>query len=266
MIKSFNSRLQGGVPKTLHGISTQLAAGLRMIHNLTGKDGLALGGFRIEVTVKTPSLREATRLVQSTNFLDPAYWLGLGDGPHAGHLLKAKLVNRDSLLANANWVYHQATGHDIFHGYNSDKATKAQIQALTDVLNAIGWNSGLRSPTKSLAPNAWWSGFAPTDLSLVFHSLSLGYQTDEQIQELFNLARTSCQGGCVPCKKNPEDDRHRYQVNNRVPFRVRCCIKGCFHKLQRVALIHWIAELVVTGRLDEESLRNRVEEAKPPQD
>jgi len=63
VIKSFNSRLQGGVPKTLHGISTQLAAGLRMIHNLTGKDGLALGGFRIEVTVKTPSVRVLRRPV-----------------------------------------------------------------------------------------------------------------------------------------------------------------------------------------------------------
>jgi hypothetical protein len=52
VIKSFNSHLQGGIPRTLRGVRNQLEAALRMIHSLTGRDGMGLGGFRIEVTVK----------------------------------------------------------------------------------------------------------------------------------------------------------------------------------------------------------------------
>ena len=97
VIKSFNSHLQGGIPRTLRGVRNQVEAALRMIHSLTGRDGMGLGGFRIEVTVKAPSLREATRAVRRTGFLDPEYWLGLGEGPHARHPISAKVVEQGSL-------------------------------------------------------------------------------------------------------------------------------------------------------------------------
>jgi len=72
LIKSFNSRLQGTIPRTLKGVKDQVAAGVRMIHSLTGKDKLAIGGFRIEVTVKAQTLKEATKLVRATHFLEPS--------------------------------------------------------------------------------------------------------------------------------------------------------------------------------------------------
>lgn len=114
VIKSFNSHLQGGIPKTLRGVRTQVAAALRMIHSLTGQDAMALGGFRIEVTVKAPSLAEATRLVRRTKFMDPRYWLALGEGPHSKHRLRAKVVGRKAFLDNANWIYQQAQLSRIF--------------------------------------------------------------------------------------------------------------------------------------------------------
>ncbi|RSH93591.1 hypothetical protein EHS25_006236 [Saitozyma podzolica] len=102
------------------------------------RDGMGLGGFRIEVTVKAPSLREATRAVRRTGFLDPQYWLGFGEGPHAKHLISAKLFKRVAFLENANWVYQQATLGKVFHGQAGDKPSKQQVQALTDILNALG--------------------------------------------------------------------------------------------------------------------------------
>ncbi|GFZ43054.1 hypothetical protein JCM24511_00772 [Saitozyma sp. JCM 24511] len=118
-----------------------------------------------------------------------------------------------------------------------------KVQALTDILNALGWNSGLRSPTKSLAANAWWH-MATTAVPTLFNILSEIYQTDDQIRALFQLARANSTGDGLPCQNHPTDQHHRYQVNNGQPFRIRSCMHGCYHKLQRAAVIHWKAELV----------------------
>ena len=248
VIKSFNSRLQGGVPKTLNGVRYQLGSALRMIHSLTGKDDRSLGGFRIEVTVKAASLKEATRLVHATGFLEPSYWLGIGEGPHYRHTLNAKLVKREAFLQNANWVYQQAEINQVFRGRDHDHPSKQQLQALTDVLNALGWNAGFRKPTKSLSPTAWWSAtqdMAPT----CFGTLSDLYQTDDEIGVLFDMARTCVPNG-LPCQRNPDVQGHRYQRNGTAPFRLRCAKAGCYHKLTRAAVIHWIAHLVTVGLID----------------
>lgn len=249
VIKSFNSHLQGGIPRTLRGVRNQVEAAVRMIHSLTGRDGMGLGGFRIEVTVRAPSLQEATQAVRRTGFLDPQYWLGHGEGPHARHLLSAKVVKREAFLEIANWVHQQALSGKVFHGQAGDKPSKQQVQALTDILNALGWNGGLRSPTKSLAAYAWWNMSAAAAPTL-FNILSEIYQTDDQIRALFQLARANSASDGLPCKAHPNNRHHRYQVNNGQPFRIRCCMHGCYHKLQRAAIIYWIAELVNHNMVD----------------
>jgi hypothetical protein len=226
VIKSLNSHLQGGIPRTLQGVRNQVEAGVRMIHSLTGRDGMGLGGFRIEVTIRATSLRAATRAVKRTGFLNPEYWLGLGEGPHAPHLLSAKVVDRAAFRENANWVHQQAVSSKVFRGQAGDKPSKQQIQALTDILNALGWNGGFRSPTKSLKANAWWN-MAPTAVPTLFNVLSEIYQTDDEIRALFQLARVNSTGDGLPCKAHPNDPSHRYQVNNSRPFRIRCCMHGC---------------------------------------
>jgi hypothetical protein len=60
-----------------------------MLHHLNGKMAAGLGGFRIEVSVKAVSLAEAVRKVRNTPFLDPGYYLGLGQGPASPILLSA---------------------------------------------------------------------------------------------------------------------------------------------------------------------------------
>jgi hypothetical protein len=185
--------------------------------------------------------------------MDPRYWLGLGEGPHSKHRLNAKGVGRKAILDKANWVYQQAQLGRIFYGGDHDKPSKGQIQALTDVFNILGWNNGLRTATKSLAADAWWNS-SPTSAPTLFGSLSQHYQTDGQIKELFQLARANSGTDGLPCKKHPEDRQHQYQVNSQQPFRIRCCVHGCYHKLQRVAIIHWIAELVSTEVIDRAGL------------
>lgn len=185
LIKSFNSRLQGSIPKTLQGIRNQLASALRLIHNLASKDNHGVGRFRIEVTVKAKSLQEAHRLVNDTGFLDSSYWLKAVDGHVARRGLTAKLVTREGLLANANWVYNQAAQSDIFTEAAANKPSKEQIRAIVDILNALGRNAGIRRSTKSLDPNAWWHATRSTDRANIFRQPIANYQSDDQIRELF---------------------------------------------------------------------------------
>ncbi|RSH89776.1 hypothetical protein EHS25_001762 [Saitozyma podzolica] len=132
-----------------------------------------------------------------------------------------------------NWVYQQAAQANIFQGRAADAPSKAQIQALIDILNGLGWNGGIRSPTKSLDPNAWWHCTPSTDRSAIFQELSEMYQSDEEIRDLYEQARGSSHPYTLPCKAQPGNPDHRYQ-----------------HKLQRTALVHWIAELIQGGVID----------------
>jgi hypothetical protein len=252
VLKSFNSHLQSGIPKTTHGVRRQVNAALTMIHNITSKDDKSLGGFRIEVTVKAPTLKAAVCLVNQTSFLDPNYWLGHGDGPHAPKLLTARLISKKGFIENANWVYHQANQLGKFEGDNNRRPTSLQVRALTDVMNGLGWNSGLRTPSKSLDPDAWWYDDNHTALPEIFQSLADSFHTDEQIEQLFTMARDAA--GQIPCKAHPTNTNHRYQVNNRSPYRIRCCMPGCYHRLARSAIVHWIATLVEDEVIDGQSL------------
>jgi len=55
VIKSFNSGLQGSVPRTFQGVRNQVDSALRMVHSLISKHPTALVGFRVEVTVRAKS-------------------------------------------------------------------------------------------------------------------------------------------------------------------------------------------------------------------
>nr|XP_018998912.1 uncharacterized protein I203_08552 [Kwoniella mangroviensis CBS 8507]OCF62373.1 hypothetical protein I203_08552 [Kwoniella mangroviensis CBS 8507] len=245
VIKSFDSHLQGSIPKTMYGVRNQVEKASRMIHNLSSKDDRALGGFRIEVevSVTAPDLKEAHRLVEATPFLDPSYWLGQGEGPHCKHHLDAKLVTREAFLSNANWVYEQAQIRRVFQGAAADVPTPHQRQILVDILNALGWNSDHGSPTKSLSTDAWWIGgeeVVPTCFSL----LSDKYQTDEQLDGLFGLVKRIMPNGRFPCQRDPDGPGHGYHRNSRHPFRIACGKTGCRHKLTGVKMLRWLTELV----------------------
>lgn len=262
VIKSFNSRLQGMVPRTLHGVGTQVTGAIAMIHNLSSKDAGDLGGFRIEVTVKAKTLEEGAARVRETPFMNPSYWLAVGDGVHSPLPLNARLLSKKNFLDNASWVQQKAADDEILDGNNNDKPTCVQIQVLTDILNSLGWNSGLRRPTKWSSNDAWWNSSAPPPSASadLLANLNQRCQSDAEFKLLFQLARA--QAGSIPCKKEPRNDQHRYQSNSPSPFRLRCGFRGCNSKLQRSAIIQWIVVLVEDRFLDGEQLMDQLDEAE----
>jgi len=104
-------------------------------------------------------------------FLNPSYWLKAGDRNIAYRGWTAQLVTREGLLANANWVYNQAVQSNVFVGAAANRPSKEQIQAIVDKLNALGWNAGIRRPTESLDPSAWWNLTPSTDRASIFRRL-----------------------------------------------------------------------------------------------
>ena len=138
----------------------------------------------------------------------------------------------------------------MFQGAGANHTSAVQKRALIDIHNAFGWNGGLRRPTRSLDNEAWWLNTESSGRMQVFEALSARYQSDNEIKALFELARSSGHPYTLPCKAQPGNRTHRYQVHARKPFRVRCSDHDCQHKLQRAALVHWIAELVQEGIID----------------
>ena len=257
VIKSMNSQLQGPIPKTVHGVKTKGKAALRLIHGLAKIRDKDIDGFRIEVTVQAKGLRNAMEIVQQTPFLQPSFWLDPTQfDPALAYLkLDAKIVNKKALLANANWLYHQANASGIFDGHNTDKPSKRQIQGMTDVFAGFGWNPGQRRLTHSLESNAWWSATATTqdggELSILEH-LNRTFRTNSQQLDLLALVRKHSSFGYVPCQKNTQ---HRYHVHERCHLRLRCGNKQCADRIQGGEVMRWIASLVADGKLPYEAVK-----------
>ncbi|ORY30752.1 hypothetical protein BCR39DRAFT_466255, partial [Naematelia encephala] len=157
VIKSFNSRIQGEKVKTFYGLRHRSHAAQEMIHNLSTLEPSQLGGYRIEVSVQAPTLNMARRLVNSTPFLRLESWLNPEtEGGLTRFKLNAKIVTKQGLLSNANWVFQQAQSRGLLTGDDSRQPTPVQRRVVVDIYAAFGWNAGVRRPTKSLNSGAWW--------------------------------------------------------------------------------------------------------------
>ena len=142
-IKAFKSRLQGDIPKTLRGVKTKVNAALEVIRFFSTVDPNEMGGFKIEVTVGAQSLSDARDLVQATPLLTHDFWLHPPDN-YAAYKLIATVVTKDGLLANADWVFRQCTLAQALTGTDRTRPSSRQVQMMSDVLAAFGWNAGKR--------------------------------------------------------------------------------------------------------------------------
>lgn len=253
VIKSFNSHFQGGVPQTMSGMRKGVEATKSMLLHLGGVPASKLGGFRIEVTVKAPSLATAHRLVMATPYLNPNYWLGIGNAAHHDHVIDARLITKAEMLQNANWVHSRAEDKKIFRGAGGAKPTKEQIKAWADMYSALGFNAGYRTATKSLEPMAWWCS-GPRSAPTLYGRLCERYPDGQSIKAFFYHIKGKCLRGALPCKKVRNDHSHRYQTNCQEPYRIRCGKKGCNSRLREQEILRFVAVLVADGEVAEEDL------------
>ena len=246
-IKAFKSRLQGDIPKTLRGVKTKVNAALEVIRFFSTVDPNEMGGFRIELTVGARSLSDARDLVQATPLLTHDFWLHPPDN-YAAYKLNATVVSKDGLLANADWVFRQCTLAQALTGTDRTRPSSRQVQMMSDVLAAFGWNAGKRRLTKSLAPNAWWIMDERGDGAegSVLAAIQTKYNSPATKSKLAAAIRRH-HSNYIPCRVHPTEPKHRYHVHSRSPFRLRCPL--CGSHLTSGEAMKWFAQLIATGRV-----------------
>lgn len=246
VIKSINSRLQGEPPQTVRNIKRKGAAAQAMVQELTTISSKEMGGFRIEVSVRARTLGEAQRIVNDTGFLRPSTWVNSSDGPLSRFRLDVKVVTKQGLIDNANWVYRQSVAAGIYTGNDHTAATSLDKRTSLDVFNSLGWNAGLRTPTRSLDPVAWWrtveiSDEAMTEVELLA-ILNRLYPTDLDKRNLVAIIRTKGKKKGFPCRKN---EKHSYDIKARHPPRWQCRDKSCKDNLPLGQAMRWVAQLII---------------------
>nr|XP_018263419.1 uncharacterized protein I303_04913 [Kwoniella dejecticola CBS 10117]OBR85577.1 hypothetical protein I303_04913 [Kwoniella dejecticola CBS 10117] len=130
VIKSYNSKLQRNVAKTVAGIKKNSNMALQLIQQLSKTPTYEIGGFRIEVTITARTLTEARAEANDLPFYNVNFWLQPPPGDFERYQLKAIICNKTALLDNANWVFQQASTTGFFKGRNADTASPAQLQAI----------------------------------------------------------------------------------------------------------------------------------------
>jgi len=91
----------------------------------------------------------------------------------------------------------------------------------------------------------------------MFRVLGEECQTDEALRNLSKQAQGATHLYAPPCKNQPDNRGHHYQIHFRAPIRVLCSERDCGWKLQRTALLHWIAELLQGGLIDRTTFQMR---------
>ena len=261
VIKSWNSRLQGIIPNQMAAIRGRAKAGEKVVQSLAGMKSSKLGGFRVEVSVQAKSLAAARTMVNNTPLLDIKTWLNPTHPALRPYKMAVKLVTKQALLTNTNWLHMRAVETGIYQGDHNRKPSSLQIKGWLDVLASFGWNAGTRKITKSLDPHAWWQ--TPTqdparqdELKILRHINKLLYE-GWPLAALLRSIRKGSDSGQVPCKKNPHDRTHKYHLKDKQNFRLSCANKHCKDHLPKAAAIKWFAHLVAAGVVSRDVIKLR---------
>ncbi|RXK34714.1 hypothetical protein M231_08030 [Tremella mesenterica] len=286
LIKSFNSRIQGDIPRTMDAVRKRGKACFKMIHRMGSVPQWDMGGFRLEVTVQARSLASARRKVEGVPFLDINFWRDPGTHPQ-GHSLERfkvdiKVLSKAALLMNAHWVYQRAMDMGIFRGDSNIRPSRGHLQGITDVLASFGWNAGRRNPSKSLNPHAWWTGdrgdrmdrrvmgqLGTINLVVPLGGLSCGdtfnslstlshltqkFKGKTGVQQLLKILRHMKTRGSVPCPKGDTDNKHRMNIHGWKPLRMKCGLKSCHFNMDEAHCFKWFAALVDRGHVSREAV------------
>ncbi|KAH9806854.1 hypothetical protein DFH28DRAFT_858778, partial [Melampsora americana] len=134
--------------RTWHARVDSVAKKLRSLQQDNPED---LGGWRLEATVCARSLHEAIKIVLQSGSLDFNTYIGQHD-----FMISFGRITKDEYVKYCDKFIEVVRSMKVSKSYGKDPTTKTQKQAITDLYNAFGWNTGKRRPTKWNDPKAWW--------------------------------------------------------------------------------------------------------------
>jgi hypothetical protein len=276
VIKSYNSRLQGEILKTLYGAKARFKASVNMVQLLSQVPEEEIGGFRIEVTVPSRTLRAAHAWMEKSPLTEIGFWTNPTPGG-ADPKVNMLITRKEALLLNANWMVQRATTLKVFQGDNNRAPSRLQKQVTADVLASFGWNAGRYKVTKAGDKAAWWRGkgaegeqgipdipqldeartgthhsqrvttkVPDTVISQILVQLNRIYPGDAGTRDLVKELRKHHPNCDIPCQK---DSKHAYNIYGWGPFRMRCAEWTCKHNLNAGNSYIWFANLIATGQV-----------------
>ena len=254
-LKSINSQIQSKVPTTLAGLRAAKDTSLAVINSLSDISPNQLGGFRMEVTLEAKTLTEASDFVRNSPFLNLEFWLNPMPAAYNHLKLEAKVLTKETLMMNTNWVFEHIGKSDVLKGNNSAKPKPYQVQGMVDLLASFGWNVGLRRVSKPGMTPSWWKKEEPVnDMLLVLDYINHNFDTLALKYQLFHKIRDARPGGIkhVPCILHPKDKKHGYQKHAKTSFKLRCRLASCHNSMAAPKAMRWFAELVASKQVSTE--------------
>lgn len=119
-------------------------------------DEQTLGGFRMEVTIRAPTLRAAVELVTDSPLLTIGEYLHPTTELTQDYQIRQKTCTKAELIANCTRLLEAGKASNLFQGRDSGKVGAVEQQKITDIQCALGWSPGQKKPTPSKTPNPWW--------------------------------------------------------------------------------------------------------------
>jgi hypothetical protein len=137
----------------MRGREGQLEAALEAFE---GADEESLGGFRMEVTIRAPTLRAAVELVSDSPLLNICEYLHPTQELTEDYQIRQKTFTKAEFVQNCKTMFTAGKNCHLFQGRDAGKVGKIEQQKITDLQAAFGWSLGHRKPTRWSTPNAWW--------------------------------------------------------------------------------------------------------------
>ena len=160
-IKATSGKQMLYVPGTLRSCRVRETNLINRIHKLENFNELELGGLRIEVTVKAPTLQDAKFRISQTPLLNWHEWLNPSTPEMERFKLQVKFIRKDRYIRNFKNLLYKAQGLGVFTGRDSQKVLKVRKGIIQDLYFALGWNSGIKRTSwqdhTQLPEGPWWT-------------------------------------------------------------------------------------------------------------
>jgi len=239
-IKAFNSKMARSEPRTMFTAKKRLTTVHRLMHDLGSVPSSMLGGLRMEISVTARSLEEATDVLDGLPYLSLKAFLDAEQSWIKPLQLQLLTVRVSDMLQNVRHLYSIASAHSTMSKRDRTAPTELAKKMIADLLNSLGWNTGLRQPTRWNNNFAWWirAASAPTVVSNQVAEATIPPTVD--VPKLFQAIRLH-----FPCRDCEKEGSRYHSVGGRQRFVLRC--SDCGKRLNRNETVAHLGHLLSLG-------------------
>jgi hypothetical protein len=155
-LKNLGSHHLSSEPAKTRTWHTRVDSVVKKVQSIQQDDPEDLGGWRLEATVGAESLHKAVEIVLESKVLVFDRYMSGGKGFQDDMKISFAQITKEEYVKYCNGFIEIVKSLKVSRHHGKDETTQKQKQAITDLYNAFGWNTGKIRPTKWDDPKAWW--------------------------------------------------------------------------------------------------------------